>query len=467
MFGPMDFLFELTPGAPKRAQLERALREGIRSGRLRPGSRLPATRTLALELGLSRGVVVEAYSQLTAEGYLVGGRGAGTRVTEVATALAAVAPRPLARPFPVRYEMRSGVPDPAGFPRRQWQAATARALRELPDVDLLGPHRGGLARLRTALADYIGRARAAAAVPEQVVVTAGLAQGLALVMATLKERGVSRVAVEDPSWPHHARAVRLGGLEAVPVAVDEDGLAVAELDGLGVGAVITTPAHQFPTGVVLAPERRAKLVEWARRTGSLIIEDDYDSEYRYDRDPVAALQGLAPERVVYAGTVSKTLAPTLRIGWLLLPESLAEDVAHRGHAGGAWPSVIEQAALAVMLERGELERHLRSMRRRYRTRRDALADALRDKLDVRIGATAAGLHLIAWLPDASDEDAIAGQALARGVALDTLHRRCWVHAPRQPALLLGYAALSEHALRLAVGDLASLPALQRARRPER
>ena len=327
----------------------------------------------------------------------------------------------------------------------------------MPDADLLGPHRGGLARLRASLADYLARSRAAAATPEHIVVTPGLANGLAAVLDVLRERGARRVAVEDPSWPHHARAVRLSGMHAVAVAVDECGLIVEALEQLGADALITTPAHQFPTGVVLSAQRRADLLAWANERAALIIEDDYDAEFRYDRHPVAALQGMAPRRVAYAGTASKTLSPALRFGWLLLPPELADDVAGRVHASGAWPSVIDQATVSVLVDRGVLERHLRAMRRRYRQRRDALVDALTRSLDIEITGIAAGLHLVVRPRPNCDVGAIARQARERGIAIDTLHERCWTHARCRPAMLLGYAALPEPAIAAAVAELARLP----------
>jgi len=461
----LDLFVALRSGTPKRAQIEQQLRDAIRSGRLRSGSRLPPTRTLASDLGVSRGVVVEAYAQLAAEGYLVAGPRSGTRVSDRIEVLPVRRPASSRRvAAPVRYELRSGAPDPASFPRAAWLSAAGEGLRTMSDADLLGPHRGGLARLRASLADYLARSRAVAATADQIVVTPGLASGLAAVLGVLRDRGARRVAVEDPSWPHHARAVRLSGLDPVAVAVDECGLIVNGLDRLDVDAVITTPAHQFPTGVVLSAERRAHLLAWASEREALIIEDDYDAEFRYDRHPVAALQGMAADRVTYAGTVSKTLSPVLRFGWLLLPPTLADSVADRVHASGAWPSVIDQATVSVLVERGVLERHLRTMRRRYRQRRDALVDALTRKLDVEITGIAAGLHLVVRPRPDTDVRAIARQARERGIAIDTLHERCWTHARCRPAMLLGYGGLPEPAIPLAVAELALLPASAAMRR---
>ena len=455
MLIPMDLHLVLEPGSPRRGQLERHLRDGIRSGRLRAGARLPPSRELARELGVSRGLVVDAYSQLVAEGYLVARQGAGTRVAE-AIGSAPVRARPRAERAPtIQHDLRSGVPDVSAFPRQAWQSATAAALRELPDAWLLYGRPRGYSGLRVALADYLGRARAVVTDPHQIVICTGISHGLTLVWRALRERGARRVAVEDPAWPGQAATIAYAGLEPVPVPVDADGLAVSELENAGVEAVAVTPAHQHPTGVIMAPERRAALLEWARRSGGVVVEDDYDAEYRYDRDPVAALQGLAPEHVVYAGTASKMLAPALRMAWLALPSHLLDEVSEQQVTTWALPSVVEQAALAHLLERGEVERHLRQMRRRYRARRDALMDALARFLpEARVGGAAAGLHLVAWMPASADEGAIADRARARGVAVHTLHRDCMAVAPTPPALLLGYSSLTDAALQRAARELA-------------
>jgi GntR family transcriptional regulator/MocR family aminotransferase len=451
----MDLHLAIEPGSPLRSQLERQLREGIRSGRLRTAARLPPSRELARELGVSRGVVVDAYSQLVAEGYLVARRGSGTEVAASIAAQPAVNGAVARREPTIHHHLESGLPDVSGFPRQAWQAATAAALRELPDPWLTYGRPRGFSRLRVALADYLGRARATVATPREMIICAGLSHGLTLVWRALRERGARRVAVEDPAWPGQPDSVALSGLEPVPVPVDASGLVVAELERAGVDAVIVTPAHQYPTGVVLSPERRGALIDWARRHDALIVEDDYDAEYRYDREPVAALQGLAPERVIYAGTASKTLAPALRLAWLIIPDHLTDEVTAQHLLTFAAPSVVEQAALAIMLERGQLERHLRQMRRRYRPRRDALVEALAAELpEARVGGAAAGLHLVAWLPEGADEAAIATRARERGVAIHTLHHDSAAVGPVPPALLLGYASLTEDALRRAAHELA-------------
>ena len=458
----MDLHLAATPeGEPLRAQLERQLREGVRSGRLRPGARLPPTRTLAEELGISRGVVVEAYAQLTAEGFLSARQGAGTRVAEGARGtvpLAGTVPGGTAEAWRarVRFDLRTGRPDLSAFPRATWQAATAFVLRTIPDTALdYGDPRGAV-ELREALAEHLGRARGCVADAEHVVATSGLSQGLSVLWAALRGRGAQRVAIEDPGWRGQRRTVLGAGLEAVPVGVDEQGLDVEALEATGADAVILTPAHQFPTGVVLAAGRRAALVAWARRTGGLIIEDDYDAEYRYDREPVGALQGLAPDVVAYAGSASKTLAPALRIGWLLVPDRLARAVAKAKDDADHGSPVLEQLVLADLLRRGDVDRHLRRTRRRYRARRDALVAALAEHLpEVAVSGAAAGLHVVAGLPPRANEAAVADSARARGIALHALHTDCTAIAPAGPALLLGYAALPEETLERAVIELAS------------
>jgi GntR family transcriptional regulator/MocR family aminotransferase len=410
---------------------------------------------LADELEVSRGVVVEAYSQLIAEGYLVARSGDGTRIADglaqqppAPRAPSGVAPR-------IRYDLSSGVPDLSLFPRRAWQSATATALRDLPDAALSYGSRRGLRQLRTALADYLGRVRAVVADQERVFICAGATHGMSILWHTLRQRGARRIAVEDPVWRALPDTIAQAGLEVVPVAVDQRGLDVAQLDGLNVDAVVLSPAHQYPTGAVLSPERRTDLIAWARRRGTLIIEDDYDAEYRYDRDPIAALQGLAPEHVAYVGTATKTLAPGVRLGWVLVPSHLVGDMAVQHGVARAVPSVLMQAAYATLLERGEIDRHLRRTRHQYHARRNVLIDALAQRLpEVSVQGTAAGLHLIAWLPSGSDESAIVDAAFERGVAVLALHQDCSVTAPQGPALLLGYGLVKEPTIPRAVEQLA-------------
>lgn len=451
----MDIHLTLDRTEPLRAQLERELRDAIRAGRLRAGARLPPSRLLAEELEISRGVVVEAYSQLVAEGYLVARSGDGTRIADglaqqppAARASWAAARRP-------RYDLRSGVPDLSFFPRREWHSAMSTVLRELPDAGFAYGSRRGWRQLRVALSGYLGRVRAAVADPERIFITSGAAHAMEIIWYALRQRGAQRVAVEDPAWHAIPDTVAQAGLEAVPVSVDLHGLNVDELERADVDAVVLSPAHQYPTGTVLAPERRTQLITWARRSGALIVEDDYDAEYRYERDPIASLQGLAPDCVAYVGTASKTLAPALRLAWVVVPSHLVGETAAQQGAARAMPSVLIQAVYAALLERGEVDRHLRRTRRRYHARRNGLVTALTERLpQASIGGAAAGLHLIAWLPPGSDETAIADAAADRGVAIHTLHQDCAVAGSLPPALLLGYGLITETAIPRAVEELA-------------
>jgi GntR family transcriptional regulator / MocR family aminotransferase len=452
----MDIHLVLDRDAPLRAQLERELREAIRSGRLRAGSKLPPSRVLADELAVSRGVVVEAYAQLVAEGYLVARPGDGTRIAD---GLAQQPPAQRASSASERrilYDLRSGIPDLSYFPRRQWQSAIVSAVRDLPDVAFAYGSRRGLRELRIALSEYLGRVRAVVADPQRTFITAGATHGLGLLWQTLRQRGARRVAVEDPAWPAIPESVTQAGLEVVPIAVDEHGLRAAEIETAGVDAVVVSPAHQYPIGTVLTPWRRTELIAWARRHGTLVVEDDYDAEYRYDREPIAALQGLAPDCVAYVGTASKTLAPGLRLGWLLVPSHLVGELAAQHGVTRAMPNVPSQAAYATLLQRGDIDRHLRRTRRHYNARRTVLTEALADSLpEATVGGASAGLHLIAWLTEGTDETAIVDAAAGRGVAIHALHQDCALTAPLPPALLLGYGLIGEQAIPRAVRELAA------------
>jgi GntR family transcriptional regulator/MocR family aminotransferase len=428
---------------PLRSQLEEQLRDGVRSGRLHSGTALPSTRVLAAELGVARGVVVEAYEQLVAEGFLIARRGSATRVARVAPPEARAAP-PASRIPPARFDLRAESADRGAFPRRAWLAAARRAMASAPDADLGYGTWAGAPKLRAALAAYVGRARGVVAEPDQVVVTAGITQAVALLAAVLRRRSAREVIVEDPGFDHHRLLLERTGIALVPVAVDERGLRTEALPAAA--AALVTPAHQMPTGAVLAPDRRAALLDWAAASDALILEDDYDGEYRYDREPVGALQGLGPARVVYMGSTSKTLAPALRLGWMVLPGDLAGVLAEeRGWADGGSP-VLDQLALAEFIERGELDRHLRRMRLRYRRRRDALIAAVERALpELEVTGAAAGLHITLALPRGAGAEAIVERAEARGVAI----LGC---APGM--MFVGYANIVDAAIEPAVMALA-------------
>jgi GntR family transcriptional regulator/MocR family aminotransferase len=297
--------------------------------------------------------------------------------------------------------------------------------------------------------------RAVVADPDCMLIAAGAAHAMEILWHALRRQGARRIAVEDPAWSAIPATVVQAGLEPVPIAVDEDGLDVAALRRRRVDAVVLSPAHQYPTGSVLAPERRAELISWARRRGTLIVEDDYDSEYRFDREPIASLQGLAPDCVAYVGTASKTLAPALRTAWLLVPRELVAEMSDQHGVARAMPSALIQATFAALLEDGEIDRHLRRTRRRYHARRNVLVEELARRMpEARLGGASAGLHLMAWLPAGADEEAIRSAAFARGVAVHTLHRDCAVSGAFGPALLLGYGQLSDPAIPRAVEQLA-------------
>jgi GntR family transcriptional regulator / MocR family aminotransferase len=434
------------------AQLERQLREAVRSGRLRPGVPLPSTRALAAQLGISRGLVVNAYAQLGAEGYLLLRRGAPPRV---AASVAPPGPPPReAHDRVPRFNLRPDLPDFGAFPRGEWLASYRAALKGAPDRELgYGDVRGASA-LRSSLVDYLGRARGVVGSPEHTFVCGGFAQAIGLVCATLRRAGQSRIGIEDPGHAVIRELVARTGVEVVPVPVDEGGLDTDALEAADPDAVIVTPAHQFPTGVVLAPERRARLLDWSERRGKWVIEDDYDAEFRYDRPPVGALQGLRPGRVLYLGSASKTLAPTLRLGWIVAPGPLVRPLVEQVLYTVIAPPRLEQLALADFLERGELDRHLRRMRLLYRKRRDVLVGALARELpQVKVRGIAAGLHVVAVLPAGSSERRVLAEARERGVGLYGLgeHR---VRRRGRPALLLGYAASNETAITAAVRELA-------------
>ena len=451
----MDLEIEFKACVSLRRQLENALRGTIRSGQLGPGSALPPSRELADQLGVSRGVVVDAYSQLVTEGYLSAQPGSGTRVTFVPPP-GTPARRQVSPPNRFRYDLRPGQADFHAFPRARWKAALVSALRDLPDARLGYANHRGVAELRNAAAGYLGRVRGVVVDPEHVVICCAASQALTVLWHVLRRNGGRRVAVEDPGWRWQRYTVELAGMQAVPVRVDADGLVVSELVAADVDAVVITPAHQYPTGVVMTPERRAALIAWARERQALIVEDDYDVEYRFGREPVASLQGLAPDLVAFVATTSKTLAPALRLAWVVPPSRLIDDIENVLLVTGVTPPTLDQIAMASFIEDAALERHLRSMRRRYRAKRDILVDALGEHLpDVRISGAAAGLHLLAWLPDGTQEHATAMRARRSGVGVHELHRHCTTHAPSPPAFVLGYGLLGESDLIAATRLLAA------------
>jgi GntR family transcriptional regulator / MocR family aminotransferase len=426
-------------------QLEAGLREQIRSGQLPPGARLPSSRALASELGISRGVVLEAYSQLTAEGYLSASQGAPTRVATAPSTERPPVPASTLQPR-YAYSFDPGLPELAAFPRERWLRCLRLALRDAPFHAMAQGDPRGTAELRNGLMQYLGRVRGAAPEPEHTIVCAGFAQGFALLCRALRDRGVERIAVEEPGWAQHRLIAERAGLRPVAVPVDREGLDVSELAACGCEAVVVTPAHQFPTGVVLSSERRSALLEWAEEEDALVVEDDYDSELRYDRDAIGSLQGLAPERVVHLGSLSKRLAPGLRIGWILSPSWLTGALTYEKALSDGGSPVLEQLALVELIERGELDRHLRRMRLRYRERRRRLIGALEQLVPhARASGIAAGLFVYVELPGGLDAERLSVAAASRGVD---------VEVGSDGALTLGFANLQVPAIAPAVSLLA-------------
>ena len=451
---------------PLRSQLETGLRDAIRDGRLQPGERLPSSREFARELGVSRGLVQECYGQLLSEGYLDSHVGSATKVAARAYPAASPPPQPgrrLAAPAPrLIADFRSGVPDLASFPRGDWVWAMREACQSVATAELDYGDPRGSAALREVLAAYLRRVRAAAAIGEDLVVCTGFAQGLNLVLQVLGRLGVGRVAFEDPGYGDDetstsVRSAVLAGAPAVRAPVDDLGVDVAALAASGARAVVVTPAHQAPTGVVLAAARRHALVEWASRHDGYIVEDDYDSEFRYDREPVGVLQGIAPDRVFTLGTVSKSLAPAVRLGWVLAPPALSAAVAEEKLLSDRGTSGLDQLALAALIRSGRYDRHLRKMRGVYARRRTALIGALeRHAPGVRLTGLAAGFHAVAHLPDGADEDAVAAAAAGRGVGVYPMSGYRFGAADRPPQLVLGFGLTGERAIEAGIATVADL-----------
>jgi GntR family transcriptional regulator/MocR family aminotransferase len=439
-------------GTRVRSGLESALREAIRTGRLAAGTRLPPSRALAADLGVARNTVADAYGQLVAEGWLAARTGAGTWVTRDPLPARQPPPAPVPQSAPPRYDLRAGVPDLSAFPRREWLAAARAALGAAPDHVLGYPDPRGLPQLREALAGYLARARGVSAAPGRIVVCCGFAHGLALLCRLLRARGGDTIAIEGYGHQTHRRLVESHGLHATPVPVDRDGAVPDHLSGAA--AALLTPAHQFPLGVTLRPQRRRAVVAWASDTGGLVIEDDYDGEFRYDRQPVGAMQSLAPEHVAYAGTASKSLAPGLRLGWLVLPDHLVDEVVA---VMESFPSSLEQLTLAAFLTSGGYDRQVRHTRLVYRRRRDRLVGALQRRVPaVRVTGIAAGLHALLELPGDRTEDDLVTRAATHGLAIDGLAGFTAPGMGLPPALVVGYARPPDHAFTTALARLCTV-----------
>ncbi|WP_029927425.1 PLP-dependent aminotransferase family protein [Nocardia otitidiscaviarum] len=447
-----DLHLELSGRGSRRAQLMEALREAVRSGRLAPGTRLPPYRGLALDLGIARNTVADAYAELVAEGWLTARVGSGTRVADRAVPRE---PEPPHRISPPRHrlvhDLLPSSPDAAAFPRTAWLASARRALAAAPnDAFGVGDPRGR-PELREALVEYLARARGVRTDSDRVIVCSGFAEGLRLLGAIL----LGPVAVESYGLGFHREILHECGLRTIPLPVDAHGARIAELPDTGATAALLTPAHQFPTGGPLHPERRAAVVDWARASRALLLEDDYDGEFRYDREPVGAVQGLDPDRVVYFGSTSKSLSPALRLGWLVVPARLVDAVLTAKGPRELSTGVIDQLTLADFLTSGRYDSHLRRMRAVYRRRRDLLTRTLAERFPhIRVGGIAAGMHAVLELPDGTEESTLRA-AHRLGLALDGF--RSYRHPdsamPRRDGLVIGYGTPPEHAYAAALDAL--------------
>jgi GntR family transcriptional regulator / MocR family aminotransferase len=449
---PYAAILDLDPDGPGplHVRLTRAVRAAIRDGRLAVGNAVPPSRALAEELGCSRWVVTEAYGQLVAEGYLVATVGSATRVAwtpSPATPRRRVASRGAAAA--TRYDLSPGLPDLRGFPRQRWAEAVRTVAGDAAYYELGVPDPNGHPDLRSTMADYLSRARGADIRDAALHVTAGVTDGLVRVCRALAQAGHTAVGVEDPGWGRLRSAVAAAGLHPYPIGVDRDGVRVSLLDS-AVRAVVVGPAHQFPTGATLPPARRAALVRWAREVDGVVLEDDYDAEFRYDRAPVAVFQGLDPGRVFLLGSVSKTLSPSLGIGWLVAPGSWAAAV-RAANPVAQPPPVLDQLALARFIGRGSYDAHLRAARRRYRARRDVLLAAL-TSLGLAPAPAVAGLHVLLPLPRGVRAAGVVSRAAALGVRVMDL--AAYRMRPGKPGLVLGYGNIADRDVPRAVALLA-------------
>ncbi|CAM5368285.1 MocR-like pyridoxine biosynthesis transcription factor PdxR [Streptomyces aurantiogriseus] len=452
-----DLHLELSGPGGRRAALIRALREAVRSGRLAPGTRLPPYRSLAADLGVARNTVADAYAELVAEGWLTARQGSGTRVAERAEPLRPAARVPVKVPPRARgprHDLRQGTPDASAFPRAAWLASYRRALQQAPN-EVFGPgDPAGRRELREALTEYLARARGVRTEPGCIVICSGFAHALRLLFGQ-GGGGVLRgpLAVEAYGLGFHRELLTAAGVRTAPLPLDEAGARVDLLDRER--GVLLTPAHQFPTGGPLHASRRAAVIDWARARGAVVLEDDYDGEFRYDRRPVGAVQGLDPERVIHIGSVSKSLSPALRLGWMVLPERYVDGVLAAKGEREAWASVLDQLSLADFIVSGAYDRHVRRMRQRYRRRRDRLVEALAEHAPrVEVTGVAAGLHAVLRLPPGTERSTVKAAAW-QGIALDGLgtFRHPETDMPAGDGLVVGYATPSEHAYGAALDAL--------------
>lgn len=448
----LDLREAITPGARgARELLLTALRDAVRSGRLAPGTMLPPSRTLAADLGLARNTIAEAYAELVAEGWLASRQGAGTWVVNATSAQLPARPRGV-RVVPT-HNLLPGSPDVAEFPRNEWIAATRRALTNAPTEALRMGDPRGRSELREALAEYLSRARGVRTSPDSIVVCAGVRHGVEVMARVVG--GDRPIALEAYGLFIFRDAIAAQGVATVPIGVDDKGAVIGDLENLDVPAVLLTPAHHSPFGMSLHPARRTAVLEWAQRTDGYVIDDDYDGEFRYDRQPIGALQALGPDRVVYLGSASKSLSPVLRLGWMVLPSDLIDRVLAAGGGDQFYVSGIAQLTMAEFIRSGNYDKHIRRMRIRYRRRRDTLADAL-STFDIGISGLSAGINVLLTLPDGAEHEVLqrAGEA---GVGVQGLsimrHPLAGPDVARPDGVIVGFGTPAEHAFAAAVDAL--------------
>jgi GntR family transcriptional regulator/MocR family aminotransferase len=436
-----------------RESLEQALREGVKSGRLLAGTVLPPSRALAIDLGIARNTVTEAYAQLVAEGWLTARQGSGTRVAQVGAEPGGGVGLSRAAESKIRYDLRPGFPDVTSFPRSEWMTSARAAMSRAPsDAFGYGDPRGRV-ELRAALAGYLARARGVRASPDRVLVCTGFSQALFLLACAFRAEGRRRIGVESYGHRRHRELLARAGLEVVALTVDEHG---ARTDGLErLDAVLLTPAHQFPLGVVLDAARRTRFAHWAASSGGVVIEDDYDGEFRYDRRAVGAMQALSPDHVIYAGTASKTLAPGLRLAWLVLPEAFIAELVELRALSDLHTPVLDQLTLAEFLSSGRYDRHVRRCRLSYRRRRDGLvATIAKARGGLSLEGLPAGLHAVVGLPAGSSEDDLVARAARRELALEGLGQYA-SGSSSGPALVVGYGTPPPHLYTAALARLSA------------
>ncbi len=467
-------------GEPLFRQVYAGLRQAILSGTFRAADRLPSTRELADELGISRTVVLLAYDQLVAEGFAAGRGGSGTyvsaglsggkpkksdasaklRLSRYGSAAADVASTvdfPGRRSIPLRYDFAyGGRGDVETFPFEMWRRILLRHARSAPVRELdYGVAAGSLA-LREAISIHVRRSRAVLCDPSQVIVVNGSQQALDLIARVLIERG-DPVAIEDPQYQGTREIFRTAGARLQPVPVDRDGLNPAGLPRTARVAFVT-PSHQFPTGAILPLTRRLALLDWARRKDAVIVEDDYDGEFRYEGQPLESLQGLDTEgRVIYLGTFSRTIFSALRIGYLIAPKSLVPAFTAAKWLCDRHTATLEQETLAEFISTGMYERHLRRVRRRNTAHRAALLEAIHKYLGDRVETSGdgAGTHIVLWPNQRIVENTVIGKAAARGVGVYGISRY-FLARPSRRGLMLGYSRMNEERIREGIRRLSEI-----------